>query len=163
MAGRGDGGVSTGTTLVAVKQAIVTALRARGGLAGVQVLYAPDDFESGDDHIQDDAIWFGDTDWLESEINVWNTGTKKVDETFSLGWVVQVIKADGASQETADLRAKALLVELQQALAETPVITTGILWALLKLTRHVTGQVVAGPGHGSRFEGVIEVRARLAP
>lgn len=155
--------MTTGTSLVAVKQALVTALRARAGLTGVQVLYAFDDFEVGDDHVQDDAIWFTDTEWIESEITVWNTGTKKVDETYSLGWTIQVLKADGATQETADLRAKTLLVELQQALAEVPVISAEILWALLRMTRHATGQLVSGPGHGSRFEGVVEVRARLAP
>jgi hypothetical protein len=155
--------VTTGTSLVAVKQALVTALRARTGLAGVQVLYAPDDFETGDDHVQDDAIWLGDTEWLESEIPVWNTGTKKVDETYALDWVVQVVKADGSTQEIADVRARALLAELQQALAEVPVISAEVLWAALHIGRHATGQVVAGPGHGSRFEGVIEVRARLSP
>lgn len=155
--------MTTGTSLVAVKQAVVTALRARGGLAGVQVLYGPDDFEAGDDHVQDEAIWLGDTNWLTSEIPVWNTGTKKLDETYALNWVIQVLKADGALQETADLRARVLLAELQQALAETPVISAEILWGLLRVTRHLTGQMVTGPGHGARFEGVIEVRARLAP
>lgn len=155
--------MSTGTTLVVLKQALVTALRARSGLAGVQVLYGPDDFPLGQDQVQDEAIWLGDTTWLESEIPVFNTGTKKVDEVYQLEWVVQVIKADGSTQETADLRAVALLAELQQALAETPALSPQVFWALIRMRRHATGQVVAGPSHGSRFEGAVEVKARLAP
>jgi hypothetical protein len=155
--------MTTGTSLVALKQAMVAALRARPGLAGIQILYAPDDFVAPDDHVEAEAIWFGDTEWLESEIPVMKSGTKKVDETYGLSWTLQVVKDDGSSQETADLRAKALLVELQQALAEAPDISAEVFWAFLKVRRHLTGQMVTGPGHGSRFEGVIEVRARLAP
>lgn len=155
--------MTTGTSLVAVKQAMVTALRARAGLAGVQVLYASDDFEDGDDHVQDEAIWFGNANWIESEIPVWNTGTKKVDETYAIDWTVQVLKPDGKSQEACDVRARVLVAELQQALAETPVISAEILWGLFRVTRHQVGQFVPGPGHGARFSGVIEVRARLAP
>jgi hypothetical protein len=155
--------VTTGTSLVALKQALITALRARAGLAGVQVLYASDDFPSGDDHVEDESIWFGDTEWIESEIQVWNTGTKKVDEVYAVDWVVQVVKTDGSLQEAADLRATVLLVELQQALAETPQVSSEVFWGLLRMRRHATGQVLSGPGHGSRFEGVIEVKARLAP
>jgi hypothetical protein len=155
--------MTTGTSLIVVKQSLVTALRARAGLAGVQVLYASDDFPSGDDHVEDESIWLGDTEWLESEIPVFNTGTKKVDEVYELAWVVQVVKADGSTQEATDVRAKAILVELQQALAETPQLSVATFWALMRMRRHATGQVLSGPGHGSRFEGVIEVKARLAP
>jgi hypothetical protein len=163
MAGECGSGVTTGTSLILVKQALVTALRARPGLDGVQVLFAADDFLPGDDHVEDEAIWFGDTEWIESEIQVWNTGTKKIDEVYAVDWVVQVVKADGSLQEAADVRARALLVELQQALAETPQVSAEVFWGLLRMRRHATGQVLSGPGHGSRFEGVIEVKARLAP
>jgi len=155
--------VSTGTSLVAFKQAIVTALRARPGLAGVQVLYGPDDFPVGDDHIETESIWFGNANWLTFEIPLIKAGTKKVDETFELDWFIQVLKDDGQTQEAADVRAKAILAEFQQALAENPQITTEAMWALLRLQRHATGQLASGPGHGSRFEGVLEVRARLFP
>lgn len=155
--------MATGTSLVTAKQVLVTALRARPGLSGVQVMLGPDDFPSGDDHLKNEAIWFGDARWLESEIPVMKSGTLKVDETFELDWFVQVIKPDGSTQEAADLRAVALLAELQQSLAETPRPTTEILWALIRLGRHATGQFGSGPGHGSRFEGTVEVKARLAP
>lgn len=155
--------MATGTSLVALKQALVTALRARPGLTGVQVLFAADDFVSGDDHVRDEAIWLGDTTWTLFELPVMMPATKKVDETYELEWVVQVVKADGSTQEAADLRAVVLLAELQQALAEVPQMSAQVFWALLRMRRHATGQVAAGPGHGARFEGVIEVKARLAP
>lgn len=155
--------MTTGTSLVAVKQALVTALRARPGLSGVQVLYGIDDFPTGDDHLEEEAIWFGEATWPDTEIPTLRAGTKEVDETYELAWVVEVIKPDGSSQEAADVRAKALMVELQQALAENPQIAPEILWAVFVIRRHVPGQVASGPGHGSRFEGVIEVRARLFP
>lgn len=155
--------MTTGTSLVDFKQALVTALRARPALAAVQVLYGPDDFPSGDDHVENESIWFGDTNWTAFEIPLIKAGTKKVDETYELDWIIQVIKGDGSLQETADIRAKALLVELQQALAETPQVSAETFWAQLRLRRHATGQVVSGPGHGSRFEGVVEVRSRLYP
>jgi hypothetical protein len=158
--------MATGTSLIALKQALVTALRARAGLASVQILYGPDDFEAGDDHLQEEAIWLGNALWTNSEIPVMKAGTKEVAETFELEFFVQVLKSDGSSQETADLRAKALLTELQQALAEDPMLVAQappILWALLQMRRHVTGTLDVGPNHGSRFEGVIEVKARLKP
>lgn len=155
--------MSQGTSLVAVKQVLVTALRARPGLAGIQVLYAWDDFEGTDDHLRDEAIWFGNTLWTASEIPVMKAGTKKVDEEYELEVFIQVLKTDGVDQEAADVRARLLLVELQQALAEAPQISVETFWALLRMRRHATGLLAPGPGHGSRFEGVIEVRARLAP
>lgn len=155
--------MTTGTSLVTVKQTMVTALRARAGLAGVQVLYGPDDFVSSDDHVENEAIWFGDTEWTTYEMPVMRAGTQKVDENYELTWTIQVIKDDGSTQEVCDLRAKALLAELQQALAEAPGISPETFWVQLRLQRHKTGQVVSGPGHGARFEGVLEVRARLTP
>lgn len=155
--------MTTGTSLVAFKQALVAALRARPGLATVQVLYGPDDFPPGDDHVKNESIWLGDTTWDEFFIPLIRAGTKKVEENFALQWFLQVIKDDGSSQEAADIRAQALLVELQQVLAVNPQISTEIFWAQLQVQRHATGQLAAGPGHGSRFEGIIQVRARLFP
>jgi hypothetical protein len=155
--------VSTGTTLVAVKQALVTALRARAGLAGVQVLLGPDDFPSGDDHLEEESIWFGDATWDEFDIPLIHAGTKTYEETYEVDWFVQVLKADGSSQETADVRALALFAEFQQALAESPQFIPEVFWGILRLRRHLTGQLSPGPGHGSRFEGGLEIKARLAP
>lgn len=155
--------MTTGTSAVAVKQAMVTALRARPALATVMVLYAADDFPSGKDHLEAEAIWFGNTTWNDYSIPLIKAGTKKVDEDYETEWFIQVLKDDGSTQETADLRAKALLVEIQQALAEVPGISAEIFWAQLRVQSHFTGQLASGPGHGSRFEGVINVRARLYP
>lgn len=155
--------MTTGTSLVAVKQAIVTALRARPALSTVQVLYGPDDFPSGKDHLEAESIWLGNTTWNDFTIPLIRAGTKKVDEDFETEWFIQVLKDDGSTQEAADIRAKALLAELQQSLAEAPGISPEIFWAQLRVQSHFTGQLASGPGHGSRFEGNINVRARLFP
>lgn len=155
--------MTTGTSLVAVKQALVTALRARPALAGVMVLYGPDDFPTGKDHLEAEAIWLGNTTWNDFAIPLIKAGTKKVDEDFETEWFVQVLKDDGSTQEAADVRARSLLAEVQQALAEAPDIAAEIFWAQLRVRSHFTGQFATGPGHGSRFEGVINVRARLYP
>lgn len=155
--------MTQGTAMLAFRQALVTALRARASLADVQVLYAPDDFESGDDHLQDEAIWFGDTEWVESVIPTMKAGVKHVDETFLMEFFLQVVKADGSTQETADIRAKALIAEVQQELATNPDLTyPTILWAEMHLKKHHILQVNPGPGHGSKFDGDIEVHARLS-
>ncbi len=153
--------MSQGTSEIVARQALVTALRARGALASVQVLYAQDDFVASDDALKNEAIWLGDTEWLESEIPVMKSGTKKVDEVYEIGVTIQVIKDDGSSQEVTDQRAQVLLVEVQQALAEAPKISAEVFWALWRTRKHVTGQLATGPGHGARYEGVVEVRARL--
>lgn len=154
--------MSTGTTLVTVKQAIVTALRARAGLTGIQVMHGPDDFPSGDDGLKDESIWLGDAKWLAMEIPTMKAGTKDVDETYELEVMIQVLKNDGSTQETADLRAAVLLAEVQQAFAEAPDFSPVIFEATFELRDHKTGQL-ATTGHGSRFEGIVEVFARLSP
>ena len=154
--------MSQGTSLVAFKQAIITNLTARSGLSGVQVAYAWDDLPSGDDHLEGEAIWLGDTTWPEYEIPVMRSGTKKVDERYELELFIQVLKVDGSDQETADVRAQALLVEVQQALAETPQQSAQIFVAQFVVQKHHTGQIPPGPGHGSRFDCVLAVHARLA-
>ena len=154
--------MSQGTSEVALRQALVTALRARAALADVQVLYAIDTFETGDDHLQDEAIWFGDTEWVSSVIPVLNAGTKKVDETYEIEFSIQVVKTDGSSQETADVRAVVLLAELQQAFAETPQVSSNTMWGEMHMLKHIVGPVSPGPGHVALFEGVIWAKARLA-
>lgn len=158
--------MSTGTTLVALKQALVTKLRARAGLSGVQVLYAIDDFEPGDDHLRNEAIWLGNAKWLApdgSNIANMRAGTKKIDEVYELELFVQVLKDDGSTQEAADVRAEALLAEVQQQFAETPQITPQVFWAEERPREHIIGQLPTGPGHGARFERVVWAKARLAP
>lgn len=150
--------MSTGTSLIAFKQALRAALAARPGLAGVQVAYEyPVAGITGED------IWLGGAE-SDLRIPVMRAGTKKVDEDYTLTVFVQVLKTQGEGQETADLRAVALLREVQQALAENPQITTEIMWAQVIGWEHFVGPFESGgASRGSRFEVKVNVRARLFP
>lgn len=149
--------MSTGTSLVAFKQTLKTALAARPGMSGVQLSYG----YPGNDYVQRESVWFEGAEVVNSEFPVMKAGTKKVDETYTLDVVVQVLKTQGEDQEAADLRAVALLAELQQALAENPQLTPEIQWAEMAGWEHATGEL--NTGHGSRFNVTLRVRARLYP
>lgn len=150
--------MSIGTTLPVVKRAIIDALSARAGLSGVQVSY-----EMPQRGILAESVWFGEDTETETEIPVMKAGTKKVDETYALPLVVQVLVTDGRDAETADLRAAALLGEVQQCLAESPRLTPQIQWAELGGWSHHVGPIGDGTSRGSRFDALVRVRARLSP
>lgn len=150
--------MSTGTTLPVVKRAILDALSARAGLSGVQVSY-----EMPQRGMLAESIWFGEDTETETEIPVMRAGTKHVDETWSALLVVQVLITDGRDAETADLRAAALMAEVQQTLAAQPRITPAIQWAELGGWTHHVGPIGDGTSRGSRFDCAIRVRARLSP
>lgn len=148
--------MSTGTALVAFKQALRTELSIRPGLAGVAVLYGFPDTQ-----MPAEALWFENAE-TESEIPLMRSGTKKVDETVDLDVVIQVLKQDGSDQEAADIRAAQILAELQQELAEAPQTVDVILWAEMVGWEHSTGLLPNG-GHGARFEVTVRYKARLLP
>jgi len=150
--------MSTGTTLPAVKRAIVDALAARPGMAGVQVSY-----EMPQRGIAAESVWFGEDTETETEIPVMKAGTKHVDETYALPLVVQVLVTDGRDAETADLRAAALLAQVQQCLAVQPRIIPAIQWAEMAGWVHHVGPIGDGTSRGSRFDVSVRVRARLSP
>ncbi|MEV0085258.1 hypothetical protein [Saccharopolyspora sp. NPDC050642] len=150
--------MSIGTTLPAVKRALLDALAARPGLSGVQVSY-----EMPQRALAGEAIWFDEDTETEAGIPVMKAGTKKVDETYALPVVVQVLVTDGRDAEVADLRAAALLAELQQSLAENPQVTPAIQWAELGGWSHHVGPIGDGSSRGSRFDVLVRVRARLSP
>ncbi|MEV5538479.1 hypothetical protein AB0L13_16610 [Saccharopolyspora shandongensis] len=150
--------MSTGTTLPAVKRAIVDALAARPGMAGVQVSY-----EMPQRGVLAESVWWGEDTETETEIPVMRAGTKKVDELWSGMLVVQVLITDGRDAEAADLRAAALLAEVQQCLAEQPRISPEVQWAEMTGWAHHVGPIGDGTSRGSRFDVAIRVRARLSP
>lgn len=150
--------MSAGTSLVAFKQALKTALAARAGLTGVQVAY-----EYPSTNITGEDIWLGNAE-SDNRIPVMRAGTKKVDEDYTLTVFAQVLKTQGEGQEAADLRASALLAEVQQCLAETPQLTAQIMWAQITGWEHFVGPFEGGgASRGSRFEIRVSVRARLFP
>jgi hypothetical protein len=150
--------VSTGTTLVAVKQALRTALRARIGLTGVIVSYTqPAAFES------DDNIWFG-TAIASTELSNMRGGAPlTVMETVELELHIQSGTFVDDGQETADLRATALLAEVQQELASTPQTTADVMITELIGWEHSTGPAGGdGSGYASHFTCRVRIRARLS-
>lgn len=152
--------MSQGSSVAGFRAALVTALQARAGLSGVQVV---DGFPGGGDAdaMQLESIWLGDANTQTVEIPVMRAGTKKVDEIYVQDVVVQVLKTEGETQAAANSRAVALLAELQQALAAQPDISTEIFEAQLVGWKFVTGQLPGQSGHGARFDCQVRVHARL--
>ncbi len=150
--------MSTGSSLIAFKQALRVALVSRQTLTGVQVTYEyPVASITGED------VWLGNAE-STNRIPVMRAGTKKVDEDYTLTVIVQVLMTQSEGQEAADLRAVALLREVQQCLAENPQITPEIQWAQVSGWTHSTGPFEGGSSsRGSRFEIRVNVRARLFP
>lgn len=150
--------MTTGTTLVTLKQEVRDALQALPGLIEVKVSYS----HPGEDKITGEDIWLGKAR-SENEIPTMRAGTKKVDELVSLELFIQVLKQSGEGQEEADLRAVEILSEVQQLFARSPRISPSIMWAQIARWDHVPGVLAAGneSSHGSRFEVIIVARARL--
>jgi hypothetical protein len=152
--------MTTGTTLVEVKQAVVTLLAARPGLATAQVSY---EYPLGGTTGKD--IWLGRAT-ADTRIPTVKAGTKKVDEEYILTIVAQFLETQGGGQEVADLGALALLREIQQAFAETPQLIPSIQWATVSGWVHNIGvfghdDTGGDVNRGSRFEIQVTVRARL--
>jgi hypothetical protein len=148
--------MATGTATIEFITGFVGLLASRPGLTGVLVR---DSYPYTG--IQPESIWCEDAE-SDAEIPLMKAGTKKVDETVTTDWVVQVQMADGSEQITADQRAAEILGELQQQLAETPQVVDAILWAELVSWRLRRGQLGNG-GHGSRYEITVRHKARLTP
>lgn len=149
--------MSTGTTLFQFKRALRNRLLDRPGLAGVQVRYAQSETE-----LTNAEMWFTDAS-ASTEIPVMRgpAQTLKVDESYTVKAIIQVLKNQGEGQEVADERAVEILEELQQELAENPQVTPEIHWASLTGWEYKYGALKSG--HGAGFECQIRVRARLYP
>jgi len=151
--------VTTGTSLVPFKQALVSALAARSGLAAVQVSY---EYPMPAPEAQ--AIWISGAE-ADLDMPVYRAGRVKMQEDYTVTLVAQVLKQQGEGQEAADVASLALLQEVQQELADNPRPTPEVMWAVLKSWSHSVGPFGDASGgnvsRGSRFEIRIGVRARL--
>jgi hypothetical protein len=152
--------MTTGSTLVVFKQAVVAALAARPGLAGVQITY---EYPIGS--ITGADIWLADAS-ADTRIPVMRAGVLKVEEDYTLLIIAQVLKTQGEGQEAADIAALGLLREVQQQFAEKPQLVPDIQWAEVRSWRHRVGpfgvdEVGGNANRGSRFEIDVGVRARL--
>lgn len=149
--------MSTGTTLVTLKQELRDALQVLPGLVEVKVSYG----YPGEGGITGRDIWMADAE-SENQIPTMRAGTKRVDETLALSLIVQVLKTSGEGQEAADLEAVELFSEVQQLFARSPQISPSIMWAQIARWSHKTGSFAGNESsHGSRFEVTIVARARL--
>lgn len=148
--------MTTGTTLTAFKVAYVALLAARPGLAGVQVAYAKPTTE-----LQSEAIWLASATTEDVRLATMGGAVKKVDETYLLSGVVQVLLSDGRDEQTADARANVLLGEVQEALAANPKDLAGVRLATLSGWEHDVGPIGEGTSKGARFDFTIRVEARL--
>lgn len=151
--------MTAGSTLAEVKQSLVARLKARPGLAGVQVSYAyPDDFAEGRDG---EDIWLAGAEGECQPMGQRGGGALPTLEDFRLVVVLQSLKHGGQGQQAADAAATVMLAELQAELATAPQLG-GVLMVELAGWRHVPGPFAASPGgHGSRYECQVRVRARL--
>lgn len=154
--------MATGTTQVAVKKALRTALDARPGLTDVQVSYAKPPTE-----LQDESMWLGPGTSSPKVRQAAFTRVgrpKTMFEAYDFGVVIQVAVRDGRDEEAADERAAVLLAELQQALAESPTLgVAGVHKIEMSAWEHACGPIGEGTDRGSRYEVTISVMAELKP
>lgn len=158
--------MSVGSSYAAVKNALVTLLQARTGLANVKVssqepLNATD--LTGSDGTQD-AIWIADTDGTYDD-QCFRALPLAFDETYGLKIAVQALRATTVgTQVAADLRVDQLLYEVLQTVATDPTLGLGTtfnyLFALPSTFQRHGGFLPTGGGHGSRCDLTIEVQCR---
>ena len=105
--------MATGPTHARTKRGLITLLRARAGLNGVQITYSPPG-----DTLENRNITLGETRGTQ-EITSIKGGRQRRTETYTIDVVVTVATADG-SQEDADEDAEVWAGEVESAVAETP-------------------------------------------
>lgn len=100
------------STIPAVKAAIFELLRARPGLAGVQIEWD----RPSDDAMQHEAMWFlGARQTQKAEA----MGNQRRDETFTLELLVS-IRRDGNEPQLCELRMWEVIGEIEQLLRQNP-------------------------------------------
>ena len=158
-----------GSTLPAVKRALVAALQARPGLADVTVSYqAP---ERASDVTNDsglfDAVWLdaADSGIVAHDANI-KAPPHEFDEEYDLLVVVQSLRpqSDG-TQEVTDQRCSEMLAELVGVLASTNALiekTTQNPFCIATYAGFDENIGALLPGHGTRYEARVHIQARLA-
>jgi hypothetical protein len=147
----------TGTSLLAVKQALRDEFATRPALSNVQVSYST----PGAYHLESDVIFFGGGDALHHEISFSNGGAFPVAEDYRLQVNVQAFNMETEGQEAADVRAVAMLNEVLQVVALNPQIAGVMMMQVASWIHHVTEAEASGSGYISRFEVQLRIRAQL--
>ena len=164
--------MAEGSSVYAVKAALVTLLTARAGLSGVSISHqAPTkatDLKTTTGNF--DAIWLGDAD-DSTNVVVFSGLPLRLDESYELDLMVQVLRpTTTGTQAVCDARASVLLGEVFGLLSSNP--TLGLAdgsgtpdfarcEAVPTGWRNVTGPLPGGTGFGSRFEVRLGVEAVL--
>lgn len=144
----------TTAALVAVRSALMTALAARGELAGVQVTYAHPGQSA-----QAECMW-SQNGTVDLEIAALRAGRKTRNEVTSFEVVVSVL-GPGDDQATVDTRALELGESLEDYLADNP----AVFAATGAYTTTVTGMRLTGglmsEGRVAEATYTVSYRARL--
>lgn len=150
--------MAAGTTLVAVRAALVPLLRARLGLTGVQVTYGRPKTD-----LPNEAVWFEAQAEAEAVRLLATGGTvKSVEETYEFLAVLQVLaESDVEDQgQAADERAVELFAELQQVVAGAPALIDPVKVMTISGWSHSSAALGLAE-QGSRFVVTVRVTAHL--
>lgn len=148
--------MATGSTVYAVKAAIVTLLQANGALANVQISHG----YPGEGNIQREAIYI-DRVTGGQRIPVFKAGRKTREETYAVT-VVVFVEQDGVTAADAEERAFELLQEVEDMLADDPTLggVSGVIHATAGTFREQAEPGVTGAACLIEFD--IDVLARLS-
>ena len=117
-----------GSVVTACKQALVTLLKARAGLAGVQVAFG----YPGNDLAERERIFMGSARASQEQAGL-KAGRRFRDETATFEVVVQV-ESVGGTPEDAETRALALGKEVEECVADNKYLSgsiAGLNWAVV--------------------------------
>lgn len=112
-----------GWTVPVFYEALLTRLRARPNLAGVQV----EDAWPGEATSQR-LIWFGDARTVEKEVATARATTKRRSEVYDVDVTCEAVVPGGTARDARDA-VLALAREVEDLLAEKPRLDQGIHWA----------------------------------
>lgn len=145
-----------GSWAVDAQEALITLLRARPALAGLQIEYA-----WPGDEAQRECIWGGgDVEWTSDQANL-REGRKTLDEEFTLDLAIDVF-LEGGTQAAADRRTLALYAELEAAVADDHrlgIADRNFLWA--RCSRGRLTRLYNSTGRGARLVAGVTCKARL--
>lgn len=164
-----------GSTIADTKAALITALKARPGLADVNISYAGPRFAKDvkNDAGDFEAIWLDDAPQLgpatgQNVVTIIKGLPLEIDDNYDFTVVIQVLRpTSDATLEETEARSVELLGEVLGLLSADP--NVGLSPASYLLNEclpyhwdHRTGHLPSPPGFGSRFHLHLRVQARLA-
>lgn len=133
-------------SIAALKAALITRLKARPGLAGVQVTWG---IPSQD--LNDEWIMVGDVDGTQEAVHL---GALRREEEYVLDIQVSVVRDMAADAQTTAERAFALAAEIEDELRTDPSVGGAVREA------QVIGDGLIEPADGSQREARIPLRIR---